>query len=531
MAMVTLYDAHNRPIQRTALKEEQSAPSLQSVRQVYGSYPSAGITPQRMAMIMREADQGIPHSQCELFEEMEEKDLHLSSIMGTRRRAVAGLEIKVEAPDNANAAEKKATDLLKAHIESIEDLPEKIEDMLDAIGKGYSVTEIIWGISNQEAIIEDLKWREPKWFRFDQESMSELRMLDAGSVDGQPLTPYKYIAHIHKAKSGIPVRGGILRPCSWMYLFKNYTFKDWVTFAEVYAQPLRVGKYPVSASENEKDILMHAVASMGTDAAAIIPDSMLIEFVEAGGKTGSADVYERLARFCDEQMSKGVLGQTSSSDAMSGGLGSGQADLHGDVRDDLKRADARLISGTLNRDLGRPIVDLNLGKQDRYPKITVYVEDAEDLDALAKNTNLLHGMGLPIATDFLYKKFNIPKPDAGAELLLKPMSAPAPSPDAVAQNAQEDVQPPAQPKVEVAAVSSVDKIVDQLEAEAQPITDKMINQVRQLMNESESLAELADRLPALLGEMDVSQLTELMAQAFATADLQGQRDVGQESNV
>lgn len=512
--MVTLYDAHNRPIQRDALKEEESAPSMRGVRQVFSNYPSSGITPQRMANILHQADQGNPHAQCELFEEMEEKDLHLCSIMGTRKRAVSGLEIIVEAPDSPTAAEQKATDLVKDHLGNIAAFPEKLDGILDAIGKGYSATEIIWGIHKQEAIITDLKWREPKWFRFDQDSMSELRMLDAAYVDGKPLTPYKYITHIHKAKAGIAVRGGILRPCAWMYLFKNYDFKDWVTFAEIYAQPLRVGKYPNSASENEKDILLNAVASMGTDAAAIIPDSMLIEFVEAGGKTGSTDLYERLARFCDEQMSKGVLGQTSSADAMSGGLGSGQADLHGEVRDDLLRADARQLGATLTRDMGKPLVDLNMGAVDRYPKITVFIEDPEDLKELGDNAEKLHRMGLPIGTDFLYRKFNIPKPEAGDDVLSTASAAkPAEPKSELAANSQGNVQAP------------LDDIVDQLENETAPITDAMIDQVWTLMDESASLEDFAARLPLLLGDIDTKQLTKLMAKALAIANLTGQHEV------
>ena len=40
-----------------------------------------------------------------------------------------------------------------------------------------------------------------------------------------------------------------MRIVSWMYLFKNYTVKDWVSFCEVYGMPLRIGKYDPGASE------------------------------------------------------------------------------------------------------------------------------------------------------------------------------------------------------------------------------------------------------------------------------------------
>lgn len=524
--MVTLYDPNGRKIDLGALRQEESAPSLRSVRQVFSSNPSNGLTPQRLASIFKQADVGNPHAQCELFEEMEEKDLHLSSVIGTRKRALTGLEINIKAPENATAQEQKATDLVKVHIASIPDLPEKMEDILDAIGKGYSCTEIIWGICKQEAVIEDLRWREPKFFRFDQDTMSELRLLDPSYIDGKPLTPYKYIRHIHKAKSGIPVRGGIFRPCAWMYLFKNYSYKDWVQFAEVYAQPLRVGKYPSSASENEKNILLQAVANMGTDAAAIIPDSMLIEFVESAGKGSSSDLYDKLCRFCDEQVSKGVLGQTSSSDAMAGGLGSGQANLHGDVREDLKRADAKVLAGTLNRDVVRPLVDLNMGMQDRYPILSLVIEDAQDLKELSDNLTKLHALGLPIGEDFIYQEFNIPKPKRGETLIgadLKASTRLAPTSAVVANSLA--------PTLVTTPPDATASIAERLDVEAQAAQDAMIEQIRGLLNDASSLDEFANSLPQLLGDMNTKAITEIMAKAFSTADLMGQYEVIQENKA
>ena len=523
--MVTLYDHLGRKIERTRLKAVESAPSMRSVRQGFSSSPSHGLTPQRLASILLAADRGDPHAQCELFEEMEEKDLHLSSVLGTRKRAVIGLEIKVEAPLNATAEEQKATDLLKAHLAALEDLPERLEDMLDAIGKGYSATEIIWGIHKQEAVIEDLCWREPKWFRFDMDTMSELRLLDPSFVDGRPLTPYKYITHIHKAKSGLAVRGGVLRPCAWMFLFKNYSFKDWVQFAEVYAQPLRVGKYPTSASTAEKDVLLQAVANMGTDAAAIIPDSMLIEFVEAGGKGSSTDLYERLCRFCDEQVSKGILGQTSSSDAMAGGLGSGQANLHGDVRDDLLRADARLLSGTLSRDLARPIIDLNMGPVARYPKIRVVVEDAEDMKLLSEHVTALHNIGLPISEDFLYQKFNIPKPEQGETVVgaASPVASADGQATQIAANAQ-------QSDPQATAQHPSDVIADQAVQQADQSMAVWLSQIEVMLTQAEDLAHFREMLLAAFGDLDAKAMASLMTNASLSAHLAGRFDIASEGD-
>ena len=113
-----------------------------------------------------------------------------------------------------------------------------------------------------------------------------------------PLAPYKFITHFAKAKAGLPIRGGLARAAGWAYLFKNYVLKDWVTFTEVFGQPLRVGKYHPGASEQDKHALLNAVSRIGTDAAAIMPESMVIEFTEAH-QNGSSELYQRFCEYLD----------------------------------------------------------------------------------------------------------------------------------------------------------------------------------------------------------------------------------------
>ncbi len=85
-----LYDQYNREIKLNKPILEEVA--VQTVRDRYGSYPSQGLTPQRLATIFKEADQGDITRQAELFMEMEEKDLHLGGVLQTRKLAITGLE-------------------------------------------------------------------------------------------------------------------------------------------------------------------------------------------------------------------------------------------------------------------------------------------------------------------------------------------------------------------------------------------------------------------------------------------------------
>ena len=172
-------------------------------------------------------------------------------------------------------------------------------DVLDAVGKGFSATEIMWDTTGREWFPAQLKWRDPRWFAFDWISGEEIlvrtlkandpggerraspaadafrrRRLDAAMSPGigiqpmtAPLAPYKFVTHFAKAKAGLPIRGGLARAAGWAYLCKNYVLKNWVTFTEVFGQPLRVGKYHPGASEQDKLALLNAVSRIGTDAA------------------------------------------------------------------------------------------------------------------------------------------------------------------------------------------------------------------------------------------------------------------------
>lgn len=271
------------------------------VNDKFSDYPSNGLTPRRLARIFREADEGNVRAQMELFEEMEEKDTHLFSQMQTRKLAVTGLDWEVQ-PFSEDEIDKEIADFIDEQLKGIENFDEVLIDMLDAIGKGISIMELAWTVEDGRNVIEDIEYVHPKKLVWDS-TTDELKVCTREYPSGVELPENKFVVHKYKAKSGHASRAGIMRVVSWMYLFKNYDIKDWVSFCEVFGMPLRLGKYDASASESDKKQLMEAIISLGTDAAGIVPSSTMIEFIESQ-KTTSVEIYEKLARYCDEQISK-----------------------------------------------------------------------------------------------------------------------------------------------------------------------------------------------------------------------------------
>jgi phage gp29-like protein len=438
-----LYDAFGREVDRERLLDEQAAPTMSGVRNIYSSmHPSVGLTPERLTQILREAEFGDPFLYLELAEEMEEKDLHYLAVLNTRKDAVSQIEYEIK-PASNDKDDLRAAELVRAILaRDALNLDGAMVDILDAIGKGFSATEIVWDSSEREWFPRRLRWRDPRWFMFDWISGEELlvrSMKNEGPqipVDGEsargahfkgaglygalrgdigiqpltePLLPYKFIVHLAKAKSGLPIRGGLARAAGWSYLFKNYVLKDWVTFAEVYGQPLRVGKYSAGATEQDKQALLQAVANIGTDAAAIIPESMLIDFTEAG-RSGSAELYQSLCAYLDAQVSKAVLGQTLTTEIPQGAGSRAAAEVHDSVRSDIMRADARRLAATLNRDLIRPIVDLNLGPRASYPRLVLGIADDTDAAGFVDMVSKLADHGARIAQRTVLDRLGIAQP-------------------------------------------------------------------------------------------------------------------------
>lgn len=508
-----LYDPFGREITPDK-RPHNRVLSVATLRDRFSGYPSKGLTPEKLGNIFREADYGDVYRQMELFEEMEDKDTHLFSILQTRRLAVAGLEFEV-IPFSESTQDRKISDFVAEVIHDLPEFEDNLLDILDAVGKGYSALEIYWDIKGGKNIVRHIEWVHPKNITWANSVYPKLVTETAPA--GIDLPPFKFVFHKHKTKSGHPMRQGVSRVCSWMYLFKNYDIKDWVAFAEVYGMPLRLGKYDPNASKEDKEALIQAVRSLGSDAAGIISRSTEIEFIEAVKNSGES-VYEALAAFCDAQMSKAVLGHSASADSTAGKLGNEQQAL--EVRQDLKAADCEMVSKTLRRDLIRALVGFNFGWDAPLPWLKFDYEEAEDLDKESERYKKHIESGLPIGVDHMYEKFNIPKPKSGEKVVtLVSQPQPPTTPDELKAAAHKGCAVCMANKAGDQATDSVDMMVERLMKEAD--LGPLLKPVAEMVATSETLEELRDKLLDAYAGMNETELGNLLQRAFMAAELLG----------
>ncbi|MEN5278709.1 DUF935 domain-containing protein [Brucella sp. TWI432] len=401
-----IIDQWGKPISTSMLKQEIAGPTTGSVRNIWSETILSGLDPISMAEILRQAANGYPDRFFVLAEEMEERDLHYRSVLGTRKLAITSIEPIVVA-----ASKSRRDEFIAEAVRKVIKLPEFIDDYIDnlqdGLGKGYSVVETIWDQQSKEWWPERFEWRDPRFFVIDRLDGRTLRLKNPENINGTDLPAYKFSIHRPKLKSGLPIRNGLARLASWAFMFKSYALKDWMAFLEVYGMPLRVGRFGKGASHDDRRVLLQAVRDISTDAAAIIPKEMEIEFIEVNGSSGNG-LFSGKAEYLDKQISKGVLGQTMSSDD---GSSMAQAKVHENVRHDIGKADARQISVTINRDLVRPFVDLNYGPQEYYPTVVMPFAENEDIKALAEVISKLVPLGLEVSMPKVRQRIGFDEPE------------------------------------------------------------------------------------------------------------------------
>ena len=538
-----ILDANGNPIDTSALREPQTSRVAVLQHQLLESQLD-GLTPDKAARILREADQGNLTAQAQLFDDMLDRDAHLRCEFDKRQGAPVALDWSIEPPSNASAAEKAAAAYAEEVLrDTVDDLEDVILAMMEAPGFGYAAIELQWERLGRDWI-PNFHPRPQTWLTTDIKRR-ELRLAD-GSATGSPLQPMGWIIHQHKKiKTGYLGRAGLFRACLWPFLYKAYSIGDFAEFLETYGLPIIVGKYMSGATPEEKASLMRAVTALGHDARAIMPEGMALEIQTVTGGAGGSH-HLAMVDWADRAQSKAILGQTTSSEAKATGLGSGVADLHSQVRHDILKSDARQLAGTLTRDLVYPLIALNRPGVDSYRRCPRFVFDtgeAEDLARYADALPKLVGVGFKIPRNWAHEKLRIPEPDGKEDVLAAGPAEPAVPPAVPPAPPAPDEQAALKARwrqVAVAALSAAprtpgeddtdpaDQIAPEFARQAQTELDGWLASIEALLADNPDLtpAQMQTRLLEQFGGLPTEQLVELMAQGYALAQLVGMEDVG-----
>lgn len=346
----------------------------------------------------------------DLYDEVE-RDPQVNASMTSAKLNIAGLDWSVEPYDDSERS-KKIAEFVQSNFENLENFSQDLYELMDALGKGFSVSECIWDIG-YETRLKTIMNRPQRRFQFDAHTRAlKLRTL-SDPWYGQPLPDYKFIVHRISSKYENPFGDALDQTIYWFWLFKRMVAKFWVTNLETSTAPIPIVKHPASASKELKQEALDVARQIRSGAYGRIPDSMELMWAEAQNMMAANVSFAEALRYFDEQITKSIAGQTLTSEASgAGGAGSrALGSVHQITQNQRDVFRAKGLASTLNATVVKWIVDFNFNvAPNEYPRFRFNVDEQVDrlLEAQIIKTMKEAGWDVDPEDPYIKETFLIP---------------------------------------------------------------------------------------------------------------------------
>jgi hypothetical protein len=137
---------------------------------------------------------------------------------------------------------------------------------------------------------------------------------------------------------------GLLNKVAAMALYKKNVVAAWADFTEVHGMPFRMANTEAEGDELEK--IEEIMREMGQSAYGVFPEDVKVSFIAA--PTSNERLYDSFISRANSELSKGVLGQTMTTDA---GASLSQSEVHERVAEGYTAADSDFLASLINEQL------------------------------------------------------------------------------------------------------------------------------------------------------------------------------------
>lgn len=320
-------------------------------------------------------------------------DDQVFSTLQQRRGAVVSRNWDVLPGDESDPRSVAAAEALKDNLQRI-GWDRVTDKMLYSRFYGYAVAEIVWETDSDSDVMwaMGIKVRHARRFRFDDQD--QLRLITRGTPQGELLPDRKFwVVQSGASDDDEPYGRALAEWLYWPTLFKRNGLRFWNNFLDKFGEPTKVARYPRGTPQSEIDKVLAALQAIATDTGIALPEGFLLELLEAK-RSGVAD-YKDLCRYMDGAISKVVLSQTMTTDD---GASLSQAKVHSDVKMEVIKADADLLSDGFNAGPARWFTDYNFGPDVASPIVMRDVEEEIDTKHQAE-TDEVHARNGWVRTD------------------------------------------------------------------------------------------------------------------------------------
>jgi phage gp29-like protein len=397
---------------------------ISPIQNLWRQYPEDTIDPKNLKWILKEADQGWTTRYMELLDAAS-NDFKVASTLRTRKLSVAGAPHRFEPGDESERG-KQIADETADWFGKIPNVRQFLMDLLDAHYRGFSCVRPEFEVIDGRQMVVAWESIESRFFVFEN-GITPLIMTEANQ-SGEPLPP-EYLFHVVTDKPGPITRGGTGRSIVKLWLYKGYGLVDMMSYVERFGQPhvqVIVPKNYVEGSA-ELERAKSAARSLIADSIGLVPEGVTISILESMKQLSQIDqVYLAVLKWLDEGIAQAELGHTLTSGASSvGGMGhGGEAAAAGDVKQDLKDADATGLVCLLEGQLIWPRTIRQYGEGAPLPRLIIDVSEAEDEELVAKAQKMraetmaiLKAAGLDISKRQARQEFDLVEPDGDDDIM------------------------------------------------------------------------------------------------------------------
>jgi hypothetical protein len=265
-----------------------------------------------------------------------------------------------------------------------------------------------WGISGMEF---DLFADEPTFIEIPRKHIKpEFGVI---AKEQHQYTGYYYPDIQNIFVVGDPRDYGYLLKCCFYALIKKGNFSDWAQFVEIFGQPIRVAKYDAYDLKTKQQ-LKAALDEAGSSLAMLIPKQAEFDMIDGKASNANGDLQKALKDSCNDEMSMVVLTNTETSTGANGGSlakakeqGKQQLEV---TKDDLDYTLIWLNSPRFINILAQYGLPVQGGRFE--------VEKEVDMNMLSQKVliDVQVANRVPIADEYWYETYAIPKPDNYDEL-------------------------------------------------------------------------------------------------------------------
>lgn len=391
-------------------------------------YFGRNLTPATIEQVLREAEAGYMRDLTDLESETIGIDGHLFASVGKRFPAIASIDYDVvpaQGPGLDPAKAMRAAEIVRHGLAAIPNLRQALVDLSWGHFHGRSAVEKLWVYKPGDELrwrINDLSWIHPRRLSFGPER--ELRLVDSLAYTGyfKPVgfdlrsIKHKWITFTPRLRNEYPEREGIGPICLYWAYFKRFSTRDRLILMEVFGKPWRIIEWDAGIRQLSPEALDRAQETadkLGANASASMPVGAKLKVEQPGD--GAGEVHGDVVAQANDEMSKIVNGQTRTTEAKPGALGSSADDTAAVEQDTILAADGWRLSEVVTEGISRDLVELNLGVEwSMYtPRVLLRTQRPIPRKQRIENCEKTLKLGIPMRLDQVYEETGFDKPEAG----------------------------------------------------------------------------------------------------------------------